>query len=207
LATIWSNHELSKRLSSIKDGPAYKELKSLSEEAGQLKLDCQAIIDAVIFARDEESRDIVETSKSKVREYFDLLANNPGIDAIEMTIETKRGNENYGFYDSAGDNVIPVLSQGDLNSLALVIFAGLGEANRGALAFQTIVFDDPSQSMGSHHKQKLAELINTLAKNRQVIVSTMDKEFFEALNAAITVRKKCVTFDGWDPENGPRISD
>lgn len=207
LAMIWANHELSKRLSSIKDGLAYKELKSLGEEAGQLKLDCQAIVDAVLSTRDEESHDIVEASKSKVRDYFAALADNPGIDALEMTMETKRGSENYSFCDSTGENVIPILSLGDLNSLALAIFAGLGEANRDALAFRAIVFDDPSQSMGSHHKKKLAELLNTLAQNRQVIVSTMDKEFFEALNLDITVRKKCVTFEGWDPEHGPRISD
>lgn len=207
LAIIWANHELSKRLSSIKDGLAYKELESLGEEAGQLKLDCQAIVDAVISARDIESHDIVKASKSKVREYFAALADNPGIDAIEMTMETKWGSENYSFCDSAGENVIPILSLGDLNSLALAIFAGLGEANRDALAFRAIVFDDPSQSMGSHHKKKLAELINTLAQNRQVIVSTMDKEFFEALNSDITAHKKCITFEGWDPELGPRISD
>ena len=207
LAMIWSNHELSKRLSSINGGLAYKELKSLSAEAGQLKLDCQAIIDAIISTRDEESRDIVKASKSKVREYFTLLAENPGIDAIDMRMETERNSENYNFYNSAGEKVIPILSLGDLNSLALAIFAGLGEANRDALAFQTIVFDDPSQSMGSHHKKKLVVLLNTLAQNRQVIVSTMDKEFFEALNSDITMRKKCIIFEGWDPENGPRISD
>jgi len=207
LAMIWDNHELSKRLSSIKDGPAYKDLKSLCEEAGHLKLDCQAIVDAIISARDEESHDIVEASKSKVREYFGALADNPGIDALEMTMETKWGSENYSFCDSTGENVIPILSLGDLNSLALSIFAGLGEVNRDALMFQTIVFDDPSQSMGSHHKKKLAELINTLAQNRQVIVSTMDKEFFEALDSGTTARKKCVIFEGWDPELGPRISD
>lgn len=207
LAIIWNNNELSRRLSSIKDGVAYKKLKSLSEEAGQSKLDCQAIVEAIVSTRDEESREIVEASKSKVREYFALLADNPGIDAIEMTMETKWSSENYSFYDSDGESVIPILSLGDLNALALAIFAGLGEINRAALAFRTIVFDDPSQSMGSHHKEKLAELFNKLAQNRQVIVSTVDKEFFEALNSNITMRKKCITFEGWDPENGPRISD
>jgi len=207
LAIIWANHELAKRLRSIKDVLAYKDLKSLGEEAAYLKLDCQAIVDAVLSVRDEESHDIVEASRSKVRDYFAALAENPGIDALEMRMETKRGSENYSFCDSAGDNAIPILSLGDLNSLALAIFAGLGEANRDALAFQVIVFDDPSQSMGSHHKKKLAELLNTLAQNRQVIVSTMDKEFFEALKSDITVRKKCLIFEGWDPEHGPRISD
>jgi len=207
LSIIWANHELAKRLRSIKDTPAYKELKTLAEEAAYLKLDCQAIVDAVLSVRDEESHDIVEASKAKVRDYFAILTENPAIDCLEMTMETKWGSENYSFCDSAGEDVIPILSLGDLNSLALAIFAGLGEANQDDLAFQTIVFDDPSQSMGSHHKKKLAELLNTLATNRQVIVSTMDKEFFEALNSSITARKKCLTFEGWDPEHGPRISD
>lgn len=207
LAIIWANHELAKHLRSIKDDPVYKELKSLGEEAAYLKLDCQAIVDAVLSVRDEESHDIVESSKSKVREYFAVLTDNPGIDALEMTMETKWGSENYSFCDSAGENVIPILSLGDLNSLALAIFAGLGEANWHALALRTIILDDPSQSMGSHHKKKLAEILNMLAQNRQVIVSTMDREFFETLNSDITARKKCLVFEGWDPENGPRISD
>ena len=191
---------------SIKENLAYKELKTLAEEAAYLKLDCQAIVDAVLSVRDEESHDIVEASKVKVRDYFAILTENPAIDCLEMTMETKWGSENYSFCDSAGEDVIPILSLGDLNSLALAIFAGLGEANQDELAFQTIIFDDPSQSMGSHHKKKLAELLNTLAINRQVIVSTMDKEFFEALDSAITAHKKCITFEGWDPKHGPRIS-
>jgi predicted ATPase len=194
-------------LTSIKDSAAYKELKNLSEDAGQLKLDCQAIVEAIVSTRDEESREIVEASKSKVRDYFALIAENPGIDALEMAMETKWGSENYSFQDSGGENVVPILSLGDLNALALAIFAGLGEVNRNALALSTIVFDDPSQSMGSHHKKKLAELVDKLAQNRQVIVSTMDKEFFEALEHNITKRKKCITLEGWDPETGPRISD
>lgn len=205
LDTILSNNTLSIRLRRIEETPKFKTLKSLAEEAGQLKLDCDAIVDAIISARDEESREIVEASKSKVSEYFALLSENPAVDALEMTMETRRGAENYGFRDSEGNNVVPILSLGDLNSLALAIFSGLGEINHGGLAFQTIIFDDPSQSMGSHHKRALAQLLNLLAGSRQVIVSTMDREFYDLIMSEVTVRKLSLVFEAWSPETGPRI--
>jgi DNA repair exonuclease SbcCD ATPase subunit len=63
--------------------------------------------------------------------------------------------------------------------LALAIFLGLASAGPGTFGF--VMLDDPSQSLGSGHKQRLAELLAELARSRQVIVATMDQEFRDAL--------------------------
>ena len=55
------------------------------------------------------------------------------------------------------------------------------------LPFQTIIFDDPSQSLGSQHKEKLAELLYTIADTRQVIVSTLDDEFWSLVKKYVTL--------------------
>jgi ABC-type uncharacterized transport system ATPase subunit len=82
----------------------------------------------------------------------------------------------------------------------------LGEANIDSLPLKSIIFDDPSQSMGKHHKDKLAEVINDIAEKRQVIVSTMDNEFMELLKNKISMEQLTIDIEGWEPDCGPILN-
>lgn len=205
IAEVTDNKTEIERLSSIKEHEAYKELMELEGQADLLSSDIKAIVVAITSVRDKEGKARVASSKNKVREYFNMVAENPGIKELEMVLEPSRGYENFRFRDASGEDIITILSQGDLNALALSIFAGLGEANLRDIPFQSIIFDDPSQSMGSHHKRKLAELANVIAENRQVIISTVDSEFRDLLDKHITRPVKTIKFESWDPDNGPEL--
>lgn len=205
IVAVMDNKEEIERLSSIKQHKAYKELMKLEGEADLLSSDIKAIVAAITLVRDKESGARVARSKKKVSEYFNMVAENPAIKDLEMIVEHSRGYENFRFKDASDEDVITILSQGDLNVLALSIFAGLGEANLKDIPFQSIIFDDPSQSMGLHHKQRLAELANIIAENRQVIISTMDSEFRHLLEKHITRPVKVIEFEHWNPTTGPEL--
>jgi len=205
IVAVMDNKEEIERLSSIKQHKAYKELMELEGEADLWSSDIKAIVAAVTLVHDKESRARVARSKKKVSEYFNMVAENHGIKDLEMIVEHSRGYENFRFKDASDEDVITILSQGDLNVLALSIFAGLGEANLKAIPLQSIIFDDPSQSMGLHYKQRLAELANIIAENRQVIISTMDSEFRHLLEKHITRPMKVIEFERWNPNTGPEL--
>ncbi len=203
---ILDNKEHIKRLSNVKDDTNYKQLSALREYAERKSLDIEAILKAVKAIRDEAGASRVNSSKESIKKCFDRIAENPGIVDLEMCLEPSHGNENFLFRDSSGDDVIPILSQGDLNALALSIFYGIGESNTTDLPFNAIIFDDPSQSMAKHHKERIAGLISDAARARQVIVSTMDSELLAMLKDNLTMSMKVIEFSGWDPSNGPEVN-
>src|SRR5262249_180345 len=100
----------------------------------------------------------------------------------------------------------PILSQGDLNALALAIFLGLATAGNETSTFDFLILDDPSQSLGADHKKHLAKLLAHVARHKKLIVSTMDTEFHEYLVDCMTRGRGQYHFGKWTPDEGPTIT-
>jgi len=47
--------------------------------------------------------------------------------------------------------------------------------------------------------------LNEIAKQKNLIISTMDKEFYEIMGKYITKEKKIYEFKNWTSEEGPEI--
>ena len=78
------------------------------------------------------------------------------------------------------DNVaLGVMSQGELNALALALF--LPRATLGASPFRFVVIDDPVQAMDPGKIDGLARTLADYAKERQVVVFTHDPRLAEAV--------------------------
>ena len=73
------------------------------------------------------------------------------------------------------------------------------------MPFDFIIMDDPSQSLGSHHKGNLVDILNEVLKSKKVIVSTMDAELQDLLSRKITKIKTCYSFEDWSDTTGPVI--
>jgi len=65
--------------------------------------------------------------------------------------------------------------------------------------------DDPSQSLGSEHKEKLVEVLDDVLTERMVILSSMDKELQDLALSKITKAKTKYIFSDWAPEQGPEV--
>ena len=72
-----------------------------------------------------------------------------------------------------------IFSTGQLNKVAIILL--LAMAKQSSSPFEFIILDDPSQSLDYAGKEQLAKLLLHFSKTKQVIVSTMDKEFAELL--------------------------
>jgi DNA repair exonuclease SbcCD ATPase subunit len=81
--------------------------------------------------------------------------------------------------DGVDGAALGVMSQGELNSLALSLF--LPRATLPESPFRFVVIDDPVQSMDPARVDGLARVLEKCAKERQVLVFTHDARLFEAI--------------------------
>ena len=169
------------QIMAIKQAPEFQELDRLTTQGAVLVDDLERIKEAVSWAAQEEAQQRLDAARRHINDYFRRLSQHPAITHIKVTLtsDARSGRNSYDLTDADGQDLVPILSQGDMNVLALAIFLGLAASSAGTFGF--VMLDDPSQSLGSGHKIRLAELLAELAAQRQVIVATMDQEFREAL--------------------------
>ncbi len=72
-----------------------------------------------------------------------------------------------------------VMSQGELNALALSLF--LPRMTLGGSPFHFVIVDDPVQAMDPHKVDGLAQVFAEVAKQRQVVVLTHDNRLYNAI--------------------------
>jgi DNA repair exonuclease SbcCD ATPase subunit len=122
---------------------------------------------------------------------------------IRLQVAEIRQRNHYSITDEDGQDLTPILSQGDLNALALAIFLGLASADGGQGPFGFVMLDDPSQSLGTEHKRALVRILDAIAMNRTVLVATMDAELRDLVMAGLGREKQEYRFGEWTVENGP----
>lgn len=81
--------------------------------------------------------------------------------------------------DQNETEALSVMSQGELNALALSIF--IPRMCHASSPFRFLVIDDPVQAMDPHKVDGLARVLDEVAKTRQVIVLTHDGRLVEAI--------------------------
>jgi hypothetical protein len=135
-----------------------------------------------------------------------MLTDYPELKRLKMTVKPDAKNRNtYDFMADDDRDLRPILSQGDLNALALSIFLGLACAGADCNPFGFVILDDFSQSLGTQHKKRLAVVLNNVLATKRLLLSTMDAEMRELLDANLTKQKKTYVFGEWTPDGGPTI--
>jgi DNA repair exonuclease SbcCD ATPase subunit len=156
----------------------------------------------------KEAEEKIDAARSAVDYYFRKITNNPAFQTLNLKVEEdkKTGGNFYIFEDQDGKRPVPILSQGDLNSLALSIFLGLAKTSGDSHPLGFILMDDPSQSLDSQQKARLVEILNELSVLKNIGVSTVDTELQELLKDNITKIKTIYKFSEWAPDSGPKAS-
>lgn len=156
-------------------------------------------VDAVI---NELAGEKLRETEDAISSYYRALVERPDFESIMIDPED---HDVYAVSGKDKEKVIKFFNQGDMNCAALSIFLALGgsSAREGATGF--LVLDDPSQSLDSEQKRKLAALIDRVAADRQVVLATMDEELLKALQSDVSKAKRVYRFGEWDPVKGPSI--
>ncbi|WP_331449194.1 AAA family ATPase [Streptomyces prasinus] len=129
--------------------------------------------------RDERLRPFAERSQ----EVWQQLCEHSSVTLGSVTLAGTPGRGRVELDVTVDDMTAPaysVMSQGELHSLALSLF--LPRATHEASPFGFLVIDDPVQSMDPEKVEGLARVLDTVARNRQVIVFTHDTRLQQAID-------------------------
>lgn len=107
------------------------------------------------------------------------------LDTIELEgSATRRRAELRGTVDGRPADTLSVMSQGELHALALALF--IPRATAASSPFRFLVLDDPIQAMDPAKVAGFLEVLQDLARDRQVIVFSHDDRLAQAIrNGAI----------------------
>jgi hypothetical protein len=102
------------------------------------------------------------------------------LDTITLSGQRNRGKVNLtATVDGVATEALPVMSQGELNAIALALF--LPRATMAVSPLQFVVLDDPVQAMDPAKVDGLTEVLVEYAKERQVVVFTHDDRLAESV--------------------------
>jgi DNA repair exonuclease SbcCD ATPase subunit len=205
LSELLSKEEKLKLLEKIEENPGYRQLGDVRDQIAQWVSDLEAVYSAIAASAREEAEEKLKKAEEHIDSYFRSLARHPAISRIRLSVTESRQRNQYSITGENGDDLTPILSQGDLNALALAIFLGLASAGADQAPFGFIMLDDPSQSLATEHKRQLVKILDGIAGRKQVIVATMDKEFRDLLISGLTKEKQEYVFGAWSPQAGPSI--
>jgi len=156
----------------------YRKALALDQKGRHLDDAYAAGTGCVATLREERLRPIVEQTLqiwSQLKQ-----ESNVSLEAIALTSRnTRRGVDIRAVVDDAsGANALSVMSQGELNSLALAMY--LPRATSDESPFRFLVLDDPVQAMDPTKVEGLATVLADLARTRQVIVFSHDDRLAHA---------------------------
>lgn len=189
---------------------AEPELAKLRDRVRRAK----ALEDASRVAAQQIVERALKRLEPSFSEVFDRLAPHPTFTELRATQDIFYGKNQVvpQVWDSTrgvGGNPALVLSEGQLNVVALSYFLGLAlNAGDGALPF--LVLDDPLQAMDVVSVLGFADLCRRIREHRQLIVTTHDRRFAALLGRKLAPREAGARtilheFEGWT-ELGPQVS-
>ena len=195
-----------RRIEKIADTEEYKLLEYLRDKVAQLVSDIDVLSTLLGDSLAEEARRRLSTAGTAIDDHFRKISQNPAIECLRVEIQedARGGGNSYSFLDQDGQELSPVLSQGDLNCLALSIFLGMVTAYSHPVGF--VLMDDPSQSLGTDQKHRLVEVVEEVCDSgRRVVLATMDAELQEFLRSSLGKAKTIYQIHSWSPQSGPSV--
>ena len=160
--------------------PLGREAQKAEREAVRLKEAERWLRDAHDELRDERFRPIA----GAVQENWTELRQDSNVSLGDLRLlgaQTQRRLALDVKVDGEDGSALGVMSQGELNCLALSLF--LPRASMPELPFRFVVIDDPVQAMDPAKVAGLATVLARAAKERQVIVLTHDTRLADAMGA------------------------
>ena len=186
----------------------YQTQEKIRTDVSNLIRDVEELSKIIKSCMLKEAEEKIDSARTAIDYYFRKITNNPAFQTLNIKVEEDKrtGGNFYIFEDQDGKRPVPILSQGDLNSLALSIFLGLAKTSGDSHPLGFILMDDPSQSLDSKQKARLVEILNELSDIKNIALSTMDTELQEFLKDGITKVKTIYKFSDWAPDSGPKTS-
>jgi DNA repair exonuclease SbcCD ATPase subunit len=191
----------------INETDEYKEAEKFRDNLSKFINDIEEISNKVRECSVDEAKNKISSAETAINDYFIKITRNPGIKQIKLIVEkdSRTGRNSYSFLDHSENEVTPILSLGDFNSLALSIFLGLSKIDSESHPLGFIIMDDPSQSLSKQQKKRFVEVLGEVSQSKNLLISTMDTELQNFLEK-LTLKKTIYEFSKWTPDSGPSIN-
>jgi wobble nucleotide-excising tRNase len=98
-----------------------------------------------------------------------------------------------------------VLNEQAKNAIELVPYFAFSELGMLHHDLDFLLIDDPSRSFDIEHLESLMNMLKSVSKNAQIIVSTQEKEKFEKPVKELFPTAKILEIGRFDPHTGPKI--
>jgi recombinational DNA repair ATPase RecF len=182
----WAEREIAARQDvwqpiAQKLGP-WVEAARAAARGQQQVADLKKAEDWVKDAIDDLRTERFEPIAAKARAYWGLMRLQSNVDLTAIKLEGTGRAQAVGLevtVDGKPAGALGVMSQGELNSLALSLF--LPRASLPVSPFGFVIVDDPVQAMDPARVEGLARVLQETAKQRQVVVFTHDTRLFDAI--------------------------
>lgn len=171
---------------------ADREKARLNHHIQQLIELREALLDIAETTKRHQETIIMDIlSNLDIHRYYQQLDPHPAYTDLQIEPElTSRGTYNYWIKALTGDfshgtYVQTRFSTAQANCAAIAIFLAVNRHLSKKL--ETVILDDPSQSMDPDHMQRLAKTL--AASSRQVVVATEDPQMYELLRGSFDAPK------------------
>lgn len=126
--------------------------------------------------------DRLEPIKDAALHYWDMLRQGSDVTLTKIRLEGTRNRRTVEFeveVDGSAGAALGVMSQGEVNALALSVF--IPRATAPESPFRFLIIDDPIQAMDPSKVDGLARVLAEVATSRQVLVFTHDHRLTDAV--------------------------
>jgi recombinational DNA repair ATPase RecF len=133
-------------------------------------------------ATDDIRNDRLQPIAEQAQRFWSMMRQESNVDLGPMRLSgtaTRRRVDLPVSVDGTNTDALGVMSQGEMNALALAVF--LPRATLAESPFRFVVIDDPVQAMDPSKVDGLARVLDELASTRQVIVFTHDDRLPESI--------------------------
>jgi len=94
--------------------------------------------------------------------------------------------------DAAGNDLLAVLNQGELNALSIAILLAQAEATARSGGFSFVLLDDPCQSLDEVHQNGLADALGAISSTCRVLCGATPSRFVERVRDFVAEPRKFV---------------
>ena len=189
-------------LSKVKDSPEYKkagESRSTAHTFGDRIETIREAIQAVLRTTAEAK---IKSTKTAISAIYRELAQRSDYPDIEIDPEKY---EVMAVRDGESEVALRILNKGDINCAALSIFLALATSKDLTHNIASILLDDPSQSLDPAHKERLANILNRVLEDKQLVIATSEDDFGTHLRSKLTKKKGIYTMEKWTEGTGPEV--
>jgi DNA repair exonuclease SbcCD ATPase subunit len=195
-----------------------KKLETRLAETQRFTGDLRMLCSHLEKSRTKASKEILEALEPQINLIYTRLRPHPVYGTLSLEAMRGKGRAGKRLFsymikaaskdESKKTYVKTKFSQAQINVAGISIFLALVLGAPHQL--ETLILDEPDQSLDLNHKANLAAILRDLQSHKQIIVATQDDDFQKALLEQLVPpsgeSRAVYRLDYWQPEHGPKIS-